>query len=158
MLLSEHVCCVVVSFKVTEWVEQQICIKFWIKLECSSTETLLMTQKATAMGNCWLAASPWQCARSCIMSHAVFWQNINDTGNSAPLKPSLEPCNFWLFPKLKSPLKGKRFQTINEIQENTMGQPMAIGRTVKSQSPYFEGDWGIIVLRTMFLVSCIFFN
>ena len=39
-------------------------------------------------------------------------------------------CNFWLFPKLKSPLKGKRFQTIDEIQENTTGQLMVIGRTV----------------------------
>ena len=38
--------------------------------------------------------------------------------------------DFWLFPKLKSLLKGKRFQTIDEIQENMMGQLMAIGRTV----------------------------
>ena len=28
--------------------------------------------------------------------------------------------------KLKSPLKGKRFQTIDEIQENTIGQLMPI--------------------------------
>ena len=34
--------------------------------------------------------------------------------------------DFWLFPKLKSPLKGKRFQTIDKIQENTMGQLMVI--------------------------------
>ena len=47
-----------------------------------------------------------------------------------PYSPDLVPCNFWLFPKLKSPLKGKRFQTISEIQENTMKQLMAIGRTV----------------------------
>ena len=47
-----------------------------------------------------------------------------------PYSPDLAPCNFWLFPKLKSPLKGKRFQTIDEIQENIMGQLMAIGRTV----------------------------
>ena len=40
--------------------------------------------------------------------------------------PDLVPCDFWLFPKLKSPLKGKRFQTIDEIQEHTMGQLMAI--------------------------------
>ena len=39
------------------------------------------------------------------------------------------PCNFWLFPKLESPLKGKRFQTIDEIQENVMGQLMAISTT-----------------------------
>ena len=29
---------------------------------------------------------------------------------------------------------------------------------VRSQCAYLEGDWGIIVLCTMFLVPCIFFN
>ena len=38
----------------------------------------------------------------------------------APYSPDLVSCDFWLFPKLKSPLKGKSFQTIDEIQENTM--------------------------------------
>ena len=42
----------------------------------------------------------------------------------------LVPCDFWLFSKLKSLLKGKRFKTVNEIQENTMGQLVVIGRTV----------------------------
>ena len=42
----------------------------------------------------------------------------------------LVTCNFWLFSKLKSPLIGKRFQSINKIQENKNGQMMAIGRTV----------------------------
>ena len=44
--------------------------------------------------------------------------------------PDLVPRDFWLFPKLKSPLKGKRFQTLSEIQGNMMGQLMVIGRTV----------------------------
>ena len=44
--------------------------------------------------------------------------------------PDLASCNFWLFPKLKLPLKGKRFQTVNEIQENVVGQLMAVGKTV----------------------------
>ena len=29
---------------------------------------------------------------------------------------------------------------------------------VRPQGAYFEGDWNVIVLCTMFLVSCIFFN
>ena len=41
----------------TEQVEQQIYIKFCIKLEHSSVETIGMIQKAAAMGNWWLAAS-----------------------------------------------------------------------------------------------------
>ena len=39
-----------------------------------------------------------------------------------PNSPDLAPFDFWLFPKLKSPLKGKRFQTVSDIQENIMGQ------------------------------------
>ena len=48
MTLSEHVYCVVVAFKMTEQIEQQICIKFY---DCSSMETIWMIQKAAAMGN-----------------------------------------------------------------------------------------------------------
>ena len=70
----------------------------------------------------------------------------------------LAPCDFWLFPKPKSPLKEKRFQTVDEIQENMMGQLTAIGRTVWSQGAYFEGDQGVTVLCTMFFISRIFFN
>jgi hypothetical protein len=38
----------------------------------------------------------------------------------------LAPCNFWLFPKLKLPLKGRKFQTANEIKETATRQLMAI--------------------------------
>ena len=44
--------CVVVAFKLTEEVEQQICIKFCVKLEHSSMETIVMVQKAADMGSC----------------------------------------------------------------------------------------------------------
>ena len=44
--MSEHVYCVAVTFKMTELVEQRICITFCIKLEHSSVETIWMTQKA----------------------------------------------------------------------------------------------------------------
>ena len=35
-----------------------------------------------------------------------------------PYTPDLTPADFFLFPKLKTTLKGRRFQTIAEIQEN----------------------------------------
>ena len=77
-----------------------------------------MIQKAAALGNWWLAASLRECACSCITSPAVFWENIKSPRWLRPhYSPDLAPCDFWLFPKLKSPLKRKRFQTINEIQE-----------------------------------------
>jgi len=35
-----------------------------------------------------------------------------------PYSPDLGPADFFLFPKLKTTLKGRRFQTIQEIQES----------------------------------------
>ena len=46
MLLNEHVYCMAVVFKVTERLEQQICITFCVKLEHSSVEIIPMIQKA----------------------------------------------------------------------------------------------------------------
>ena len=68
---------------------------------------------------------------SCITSLAkIFGEISNHPGVAAPYSPDLVNCIYCLFPKLKSPLKRKRFQIINKIQENMMGQLMAIGRTV----------------------------
>jgi transposase len=36
-----------------------------------------------------------------------------------PYSPDLAPADFFLFPKLKSTLKGRRFQTV-EIKENSL--------------------------------------
>ena len=70
-------------------------------------------------------------------------------------QPSYSP-DFWIFPKLKSLLKEKRFHTIDEIQENTMGQLMAIGRTVGSPKvPTLKGTKASLsyVQRFLHLVS-----
>ena len=49
--MSEHVYCVAVVLKMTEQVEQRICIRFCTKLEHSSMGTVQMTEKAAAVGN-----------------------------------------------------------------------------------------------------------
>ena len=67
----------------------------------------------------------------CITFHAEFFVTHQITQVTPPCySPDLMPCDFWLFPKVRSPLKGKKFKAIDEIQENTMGQLMAIGRIV----------------------------
>ena len=115
------------------------------------------------MGNWWLAASSQQCTHSCITSCAEFFgETSNHAGNSAPHLPDLAPCNLWLFPKLKSPLKGKRFQTISEIQENRMGQLMAIGRTVWGPKlPTLKGtemSLSYVHVSFIFFYKCLYFS
>ena len=81
------------------------------------------------------ATGDWQLHHNNAPAHAshlaqFFGDTSNCPGDSAPYSPDLVPRDFWLFPKLKSPLKRKRFQTVNEIQENATGQLMVTGRTV----------------------------
>ena len=137
----EWACVLCGCFIQNDSVEQWICIKFCVELEHSSVETIGMIQKPAAMGNWWLATSSWQHACSCITSHAeLFGETSSQLGASAPYGSDLVPYDFWLFSKLKSPLKGKRFQTVDEIQQNTRGCWWRLENCVRSQGAYFEGD------------------
>ena len=112
----------------SEWVEQWICIKFCVKFEHSSVEAIQMIQKPVAMGNWWLAAPSRQTLAHVSRAVQNFLVKHQITQVTQPsCCPDLAPCDFWLFPKLKSPLKGGKLQTINEIQENTRGQLWQLG-------------------------------
>ena len=104
--------CVVVTFKMTEQVEQQICIEFCIKLEHSSVETIGLIQRPPlwTMGDGQLHHDNVPTHASRLVQFLAKHQITQVT--QLPYNPDFVPCDFWLFPKLKSPLKGKRFHTI----------------------------------------------
>ncbi|PNF29274.1 hypothetical protein B7P43_G08953 [Cryptotermes secundus] len=70
--------------------------------------------------------------------------------------PDMAPCDFWLFPKLKIPLKGTRFESREDIVRNATGGLITIPKDafqkcfqqwrkdwekcVHYQGDYFEGD------------------
>ena len=128
MPLSEFGYCVAIPFKITERVEQQrICIRFCIKVEHSSMETVWMIHKAAVMGKSWLTASSWQC----IMSYAEFFaKTSNHPGDSDSLQPRYGNLRLLPFPKTKIIFEREEISDFDEIQENTMGQLMMIRRTV----------------------------
>ena len=144
----------------TERVEQQLCIKFCLKLEHYSMETIQMIQKAAAMGNWWSAASSWQHIRSHISSCAEFFgETWNHPGDSASLQPRFGTLQLPAFCKTKITFDRK------EISDHWWNSGKSEGATgdnwencVRSQGACFEGDWGVIVLCTMFLVSHVFFS
>ena len=125
------------------------------KLEHSSTETILMIQKAAAMGSWWLTASSWQHIRSSITSPAEFFDETSShPSDSAPLQPRFGALNLLAFPKTKISFEreeisdywwnlGKYDGAADGNWENCVG----------SQCAYFEGNWGVTVLCTMFFVS-----
>ena len=155
MLLSEHLYCVAIALKMTEWVEQWICITFPFKPEHYSMETIWMIQKATTVGNWWLAASSWQPAQSCITSCAALWQ-ITPIRDSAPLQPRFDALWPLVVPHTK--ITFEREEISDCWWDSGKYERAADGdgeNCVRSQGSYFEGDWSIIVLCTMFLISSI---
>ena len=120
------------TLKMPERVEQWICIRFCIKLEHFPCRNY-SDDSGRSFGQ--LVISSFFTTVRLLMHHAqgrseCFGKTANHPGDSAPNSPDLAPCDFRLFLKLKSPLKGKRFQTNHEIQECMMGHLMVIGRTV----------------------------
>ena len=116
------------TFRITKQVEQWICITFCIKLEHS----LWKLFRWFGRPQLWVIGS--FITTTCPLMHHIscsFLVKHQITQVIQPLySPYLVPYNFWIFPKWKSPLKGKRFQSIDEIQENMMGQLIATGTTV----------------------------
>ena len=93
------------------------------------------------------------------ISCRVFWWNIQSPRWLSPLQPRFVALRLLAFPQIKITFEreeisdcwwdsGKYDGAANGDWENC----------VRSQGVYFDGHWGVIVLCTMFLVSCIFFN
>ena len=129
--MSELVYSVAVSFKMTEQAEQQICIRFCVNLEHSPHRNYSDDSegRSYATGDGQLPHNNMPTPTSHLVQ-GFFVKHLITQVTQAPYSPDLSPYHFWLFSKLKAPLKGKRFQIVDEIQENMMGQLMSIGRTV----------------------------
>ena len=102
-------------------------MKFCVKLEYSSMETILMIFKATAMGT-----ADWQLHHDYAPAHASRVMQRVLVKHQITQVTQPPTAHVWcpLTSKVKSPLKRERFQTADEIRENMMGQLRAIGRTV----------------------------
>ena len=159
--LSERVYCVAVTCKMTEWVERPSASNFALSLNIPPWKQKLFGWFRRPQ--LW-ATDDWQLHHDNTPDHASnLAQNFLEKHQitqvtQSPYNPDLAPCDFCLFPKLKSPLKGKRFHTIDEIQENAAGQLMATGRTVWGPKvPTLKGTEASLsyVQCFLYLVSCL---
>jgi len=83
-------------------------------------------------------------------------KNGMTTASHPSYTPDLAPCDFFLFPRMKRSLKGKRFQNVGDVREKTAEALKAItlqefqncfeqwnkhwDKCIDSQGEYFEGD------------------
>jgi transposase len=71
------------------------------------------------------AAKTWQLHHDNAPAHSahliqtfIVKHNISVV-RQAPYSPDMAPCNFWLFPKLKMPLKGTQFESREDMRNVT---------------------------------------
>ena len=92
------------------------------------------------------------------ISCRVFWQNIKSPRWLSPLQPRFGALWLLAFPKTK--ITFEREEISDWQWDSGKYDGAADGdweNYVRSHGAYYEGDWGVIVLCTMFLVSFIFF-
>ena len=143
----------------TEQVEQWICIKFCVKLEHSSAK-LFGYSEGRSYGKMLIGSF---ITTMCPLMHHVscrgFWQNITSPRwLSPPAAQILCPATSGFSQNLNHLWKGRDSDHWWDSGKYDRAEDGDWENCVRSQGAYFEGDWGAIVLCTMFLVSCIFSN
>ena len=84
-----------------------------------------------------------------------FVKNWTHVAPQPPNSPDLAPCNFWQFPKLKRPLQGKRFDSIEEIERETV-RALKTGGIVNNNIIIFLGsDYVKIQISYFTRIMCI---
>jgi len=109
------------------------------------------------------AAGAWALHNDNAPAHTAHSIQVFLTGHYIPViqqpscSPDMAPRDFWLFPQLKTALKGKRFEDIDAVNKNSMRTPNTIPKDsfqkcfqqwqdrlkqcVTSQGEYFENYW-----------------
>ncbi|KAG5340412.1 MOS1T transposase, partial [Acromyrmex heyeri] len=106
--------------------------------------------------NSWLLHHDNAPSHTSLVVRDHFAKNLTHIIPQPPYSPDLAPCDFWLFSKLKRPLRGHRFETIEEIKEKTTSELRAIPTDdyaacfenwkkrwhscIATGGDYFEGD------------------
>ena len=106
--------------------------------------------------NSWILHHDNAPAHKAIIVNEFLAKNSTNLIEQPPYSPDLAPADFFLFPKLKLPLRGTRFQSIEDIKENSRRQLTSIPKSaykkcfddwiirwhkcIISEGAYFEGD------------------
>ena len=99
---------------------------------------------------------PQQFSASQALSFAVFGQEQHDSNPPTPILNRSGPCDFFIFPKLKLRMKGRRFNITEEIQGESQQVLDTIPKRdfqgcfqawqkcwdhcIRAKGEYFEGD------------------
>lgn len=106
--------------------------------------------------NSWILHHDNAPSHKAIIVNEFLAKNSTNTIEQPPYSPDMAPADFFLFPRLKLPLRGTRFQSIENIKENSLRELKSISKnafkkcfddwiirwhkSIISEGAYFEGD------------------
>ncbi|CAK9827582.1 Mariner Mos1 transposase [Anthophora retusa] len=105
--------------------------------------------------NSWILRHDNAPSHTSILVREFLAKNSTNVIEQAPYSSDMAPCDFFLFPKLKLPLRGRRFESIEAIKENSQELKALPSSAFKkcfedwekrwrmciaSDGAYFEGD------------------
>lgn len=106
--------------------------------------------------NSWILHHDNAPSHTAIIVSEFLAKNSTNVISQPPYSPDMAPCDFFLFPRLKLPLRGTRFESIEAIKENSLRELRAIPseayrkcmenwilrwhQCIASEGEYFEGD------------------
>ena len=96
--------------------------------------------------NSWFLHHDNAASHTALVLRDHFVKNSTDIVPQPPYSTDLAPCDFWLFPKLKRPLRGTRFESIDEInaeskmEKDYLDWKIRWYNCISSGRDYFEGN------------------
>ncbi|XP_043260660.1 uncharacterized protein LOC122402146 [Colletes gigas] len=106
--------------------------------------------------NCWILHHDNASSHTSILVREFLAKNSTNVIEQAPYSSDMALCDFFLFPKLKLPLRGRRFESMEAIKENSQKELKALPSPafkkcfedwekrwrmcIASDGAYFEGD------------------
>ena len=156
MPLSEHLN-VAITFKMTEWVEQHVYIKFCIKFVHSPAETIRMIQKGRSSGQ--LVIGSVTMTMHLLMHHVsyrVFWQNIKSPRwLSSPTSWIWHPMTSGFSPNYNHVWKGRDFRLSMRFRKIWWGSWWQLGELCEVSRCLLRR--GLRCLCPTYNVSCILY-
>jgi len=130
--------------------------EFYLNVQKRLREAVRRKRPEVWTNNTWMLHRDNSPAHTSLLIHEFLTKHEMTVVPQLPYSQDLAPADFFLFLKLKSSLKGRRFQTDEEIEENSIRDLHAIlqntfqdafqnwkkrwEQCIKSGGEYFEGD------------------
>ena len=103
--------------------------KYYLGVMIRLREAIRQKRPDLWANNSWILHHDNAPSHNAIVIREHLAKNETNTIQQPPNSPDLSPCDFFLFGRLKKPLRGTRYSTLDEIMEKSNMALMAIPQT-----------------------------